>query len=313
VRGRGADRRARPLVHRYGSAEGATPTAVVVHPGALPSTVYRSLADTLAGPESTVRPAMTLWLVDLDRVPEYTESALLGGQPRTSVAEMATTVERELRAAGAIAGGTDWVLAGWSFGGVIAHELTGRLHPAELPRGMVVLDSIAPVPDYTKDDGELDPAMLMPWFAMFLGAKRGVALPLPGDGPVPTLDDVLSAAVTGGALPADTSVAGLGKVYQVFEAGLRRNNLICTGFNAERARVPVTLIRPEGSLLDTPDPLGWEQLTDDLKVVVCPGDHYSMLSDIAAVDTVAAVLRDEVAPPVPVSGDRQNERSFHHV
>jgi thioesterase domain-containing protein len=284
----------------------------VVHPGALPSTVYRPLADTLARSTDT-GPATALWVVDLDRVPEYTESALHGGQPRTNIADMATTVERELRAAGAVAADTRWVLAGWSFGGVIAHELIERLGGAEKPRRLVVLDSIAPVPDYTKDDGELDPAMLLPWFAMFLGAKRGVTLPLADRDTVPTLADVLDAAVASGVVPADTSEAGLSKVYRVFEAGLRRNNLICTGFRARPARVPVTLVRPEGSLLDTPDPLGWEQLADDLKVVGCPGDHYSMLSDAAAVDTVAALLRDEVAPPVPMPGDRREERSFHHV
>lgn len=300
------------MVRRYGTADDATATVVLAHPGALPGAVYRSLADTLARSTDTA-PAVTLWLVDLDQVPEYTASALYGGQPRTTIGEMAATVERELRTAGALATGDPWMLAGWSFGGVIAHELAGRLGPAELPRRLVVLDSIAPVPDYTKDDGELGSEMLLSWFAMFLGAKRGVTLPLPAHDSPPTLGDVLSAAVSTGAVPPDTSVAGLGKVYRVFEAGLRRNNLICTGFHAGTAGVPVTLIRPEGSLLDTPEPLGWDQLTDDLTVVRCPGDHYSMLSDAAAVDTIAAVLRAEATPPVPASGDRQDERSFHHV
>jgi hypothetical protein len=193
-------------------------------------------------------------------------------------------------------------------GGVVAHELSGRLSPTELPRRLVVMDTIAPVPDYTKDDGELSPELLLPWFAMFLGAKRGVALPLPAGGAPLTLDDVLTGAVSSGALPPDTSVAGLGKVYRVFTAGLRRNNLMCAGFQAGPARVPVTLIRPDGSLLDTPEPLGWRQLTDDLAVVGCPGDHYSMFSDAVAVETVATVLREATG-----TGDRLDERSSHHV
>jgi thioesterase domain-containing protein len=280
----------------------------MVHPGAMPVTVYRTLADRLARPPRDGESAVALWLVDLDQVPEYTASALSGGTPRTSIPEMAAAVEEGLRAAGALASGASWVLAGWSFGGVIAHELSGRLSPAELPRRLVVLDTIAPVPDYTKDDGELGPELLLPWFAMFLGAKRGVALPLPDDGTPLTFDDVLSGAVSCGAVPPDTSEAGLGKVYQVFTAGLRRNNLMCSGFRAGPARVPVTLVRPDGSLLETPDPLGWEQLTDDLAVVPCPGDHYSMFSDAAAVETVATVIREATG-----TGDRLDERSFHHV
>lgn len=304
-----ADRRVRPLVRRYGPAEDASATrdVVMLHPGAMPVTVYRTLADRLAQPRDGEFP-VALWLVDLDQVPEYTASALSGGSPRTSIGQMAAAVEEGLRAVGALTPGMPWVLSGWSFGGVIAHELSRRLSPTELPRRLVVLDTIAPVPDYTKDDGELGPELLLPWFAMFLGAKRGVALPLPDAGTELTFDGVLSGAVSCGAVPPDTSEAGLGKVYQVFTAGLRRNNLMCSGFQAGPARVPVTLVRPDGSLLDTPEPLGWGQLTDDLAVVGCAGDHYSMFSDAAAVETVATVIREATG-----TGDRLDERSYHHV
>ncbi len=304
-----ADRQARPLVRRHGPAEdaGTTRDVVMLHPGAMPVTVYRTLAERLARPRDGERP-VALWLVDLDQVPEYTASALSGGTPRTSIREMAAAVEAGLHAAGALAPGAPWVLSGWSFGGVVAYELVNRLSPTELPRRLVVMDTIAPVPDFTKDDGDLSPELILPWFAMFLGAKRGVGLPLPeGERPV-TLDDVLAGAVSSGALPPDTSVAGLGKVYQVFAAGLRRNNLMCSGFQAGPARVPVTLVRPDGSLLDTPEPLGWGQLTDDLAVVGCPGDHYSMFSDPDAVETVATVIREAAG-----TDDRLDERSLHHV
>jgi len=297
------------MVRRYGPAEdvGATRDVVMLHPGAMPVTVYRMLADRLARPRDG-EPPVALWLVDLDQVPEYTASALSGGTPRTSIPQMATAVEEGLREVGALTPGVPRVLSGWSFGGVIAQELSSRLSPTELPRRLVVMDTIAPVPEFTKDDGELSPELILPWFAMFLGAKRGVALPLPeGDSPL-TLDDVLAGAVSSGAVPPDTSVAGLRKVYQVFEAGLRRNNLMCSGFQAGPARVPVTLVRPDGSLLDTPEPLGWGQLADDLAVVGCPGDHYSMFSDAAAVETVATVIREATG-----TGDRLDERSLHHV
>lgn len=297
------------MVRRYGPEDDADATrdVVMLHPGAMPVTVYRTLTDRLARPRDGESP-VALWLVDLDQVPEYTASALSGGTPRTSIREMAAAVEEGLRAAGALAPGMPWVLSGWSFGGVVAYELASRLSSTELPRRLVVMDTIAPVPDFTKDDGDLSPELILPWFAMFLGAKRGVALPLPqGERPL-TLDDVLSGAVSAGALPPDTSVAGLAKVYQVFAAGLRRNNLMCSGFQAGPARVPVTLVRPDGSLLDTPEPLGWGQLTDNLAVVGCPGDHYSMFSDAAAVETVTTVIREATG-----TGDRLDERSLHHV
>ncbi|MEU0580342.1 thioesterase [Streptomyces griseoincarnatus] len=285
-----ARRPAPPLVRAFGAASGLPRRRVlVVHPGALPAGHYAELAAVL--PADTA-----LHVVDLEQVPEYFQAALRGGRADVTVPELARQAADALRAQGLF--DRPWTLVGWSFGGVVGHALTAHLATDELPRRAVLLDSIAPVPAYTRDDEEVGADLVVPWFCMYLAAKRGGTLtaPVPGpagpgdvDGP---LTAVLGQALEHGVLRPGTTLPGLRKVYDAYVDGLLRNNRLVRGFRPGPARVPVTLLRPERGLLDTPAPLGWEQLAGDLTVEHTPGDHYTMLRDPVAVKTTAARALD---------------------
>lgn len=296
---RRSDRRPREVVTRVGKANRGADAVVLVHPGALPGTVYTGLAAALA-------PAATLHVVNLEHVPEYFEAALRGGTPGTSIPALAQRVADELRRRGLTAG--RWCLAGWSFGGVVALELAGLLDPAERPVALLTLDSIAPVPEYTALDGDLDDAVALRWFAMYLGARKGVEIPvveLPARDREGGLRTVWELAREHKAVRADTTLPGLRKVLDTYLQGLVRNNRLAQAYEPRRAPVPVVLVRPERGLLDVPDPLGWQSLAEDLTVLGCPGDHYTMLQDRTAVDRIAGAARDllgDGAEPAPASG-----------
>ncbi|WP_164386850.1 thioesterase domain-containing protein [Streptomyces sp. OM5714] len=258
---------------------------VVIHPGVLPTEDYQELSAAL--------PSRTdLYVVDLERVPEYFQAALSGGHTDTTVLDVASRIADELRVRGLVVG--PWTLAGWSFGGVVAHALTAILTESELPRRTVLFDSIAPVAEYTRAEEEIGLDLVLPWFCMYLAAKRGADVPVPREvlaaddaGVDDALEAVLKAALEHGALRPGTTLPGLRKVYDTYLDGLRRNNRLAAGFEPARSRVPITLLRPERGLLATPDPLGWEQLSDDLSVEATSGDHYSMLSDPVAMKSAA--------------------------
>ncbi|WP_217250869.1 thioesterase domain-containing protein [Streptomyces sp. AC602_WCS936] len=283
-------RPAPPLIQAFGTESGTPRRRVlVVHPGALPAGHYAELATALP-------PHTELHVVDLEQVPEYFQAALRGGRAGTTVPELAATAAGALRSRGLF--DRPWALVGWSFGGVVGHAMTALLDPEELPRRAVLLDSIAPVPDYTRDDDEVGADLVMPWFCMYLAAKRGGTLTAPAAGPAGPgdvdgpLTAVLGQALDHGVLRPGTTLPGLRKVYDAYLDGLLRNNRLVRGFRPGPARVPVTLLRPERGLLDTPAPLGWEQLAGDLRVEHTPGDHYSMLRDPVAMKSAAAIALD---------------------
>ncbi|MGC4893661.1 SDR family NAD(P)-dependent oxidoreductase [Micromonospora sp. DT31] len=293
------DRQPPEVVTRVGEAGPEARAVVLVHPGALPATVYADLAAALA-------PAAALHVVNLDQVPEYFEAALHGGTPVTSIPALAQRVADELRRRALTSG--RWCLAGWSFGGVVALELAGLLAARERPDALLALDSIAPVPEYTALDGDLDDAEVLRWFAMYLGARRGVELPTAGlalGDRESGLRTLLDLAREHGAVRDDTTLPGLRKVLDAYLQGLIRNNRLAQAYEPRRSPVPVVLVRPERGLLDVPDPLGWRSLAEDLTVLGCPGDHYTMLRDRTAVDRITGTARDllgEGADPAPAGG-----------
>jgi thioesterase domain-containing protein len=260
------------------------PRVVLVHPGALPATSYLELAAALL-------PKAELFVVDLEQVPEYFQAALSGGHAEITIGQLAARIDDALWERGLLA--PPWLLAGWSFGGVVGHALTTTLGDDEQPEGLFLLDSIAPVPEYTKPDDELDLGLVLGWFAMYLAAKRGAPVPVSARRLAgATLDAglrlVLDAAVAHGALRPGTPLPGLRKVFNAYTDGLLRNNRLAAAHTPAPTSVPVCLIRPERGLLETEDPLGWRSLAPNLTERRCPGDHYSMLRDQQAVQLIAA-------------------------
>ncbi|MEU3549605.1 MULTISPECIES: alpha/beta fold hydrolase [Streptomyces] len=274
-----------PVVRRFRDAAPDGRTVFFVHPGALAPTVYRALAGAL--PEGD-----GLTVLDLGAVPEYAEAALTGGRAATTVAGLA---ERLLAAVEPPPG--PYTLAGWSFGGVLAVAMADALPAERRPARLVLLDSIAPTEEYKQPDDALEPGLLLDWFSMYLGAKRGRPVRLaPGALDGRSVDDglpvVLDAAVASGALLPDTPLPGLRKLYDTYVDGLLRNNRLTAPHRAAPAPLPVVLVKAERSLVPGDDTLGWLPLAPHgLTVHLCPGDHYTMLDHPDAVDTIARLLR----------------------
>uniref|UniRef100_A0AAU1M0L9 Thioesterase domain-containing protein n=1 Tax=Streptomyces sp. NBC_00148 TaxID=2903626 RepID=A0AAU1M0L9_9ACTN len=281
----------RPVLRTLRDAGGGTAHRIcAVHPGALAAGEWEALAGQL--PEDTA-----LHLLDLGNIPEFLAAALDPRAPVVPVEALADRCLTELRAAGLDS--APYSLVGWSFGGVVAYEIATRLHAAgrgAVLRDLVLLDSIAPVPAFKRTDELLDASMLLDWFAMYLGAKRRrpltVSVPslaAPEDG----LPQVLDAAVTQGLLPQGTELAGLRKLYAAYQGGLSRNNRCTAPYEPGPIDRPLTLVKPERSLLPASGDLGWSGLSaHPVRQVGVPGDHYTMLRDPEAVSAIAGLLAD---------------------
>lgn len=276
----------------------AAPRVYAVHPGALAPGNWQDLAAALPATAG-------FGLLDLQCVPEFLTAALRpagspGGDDEPDVPELARRCLAALTAD--LPAGEPFRLVGWSFGGVIAYEMAAQLTAAgrgDTLRDLVLLDSIAPVAAFKRPDELLQPDMLLRWFAMYLGAKRGTALSvdLPAEVTIENgLELVLKAATAQGLLPPDTEPAGLRKLYGAYVSGLSRNNRCTTPYTPEPLDRPLVLVKPEGSLLPDRGDLGWSLLTPHpLRTLDVPGDHYTMLHEPAAVRAVSELLSGPAA------------------
>lgn len=292
----GAGRRPPAVVRRVRAAGPGGVTAVVVHPGALAPTVYQTLAAAL--PEGD-----GLTVLDLGSLPDYWEPALTGAPADTTVEDLAGRLLAELDATHPDPAP---VLAGWSFGGVVAHTMVALTPRARRPARLVLLDSIAPLDDYQRADDELDTPLLLGWFAMYLGAKRGRAVECPPERlATASADDgltaVLDAATAAGALPADVTLPGVRKLYDTYVDGLLRNNRLTLGHRPAPASVPLVLVKAARSLIPGDRDLGWGPLAHHgLDILPSPGDHYTMLTRPDAAAVIAQALSGRpAAEPAP--------------
>ncbi|MEV0981368.1 thioesterase domain-containing protein [Streptomyces sp. NPDC049915] len=276
----------RPVVHRHRAAAAGSHTVYLVHPGALDVSVHRGLADALPA-------GVGLTVLDLGGLPEYWQAALTGGRAATTIDALASRLQTAVQVAH-LEG--DYVLAGWSFGGVVAHAMASLPARHGRPARLVLLDSIAPVEAYKQDDDALEPSLLLGWFSMYLGAKRGRPLDigaerLAGLGVDDGLKLVLEAAVANEVLLPSTPLPGLRKLYDTYVDGLLRNNRLTDPHRPLPAPVPVVLVKAERSLIPGDRTLGWEPLAPHgLQVHTCPGDHYTMLTRADAAAVVASLL-----------------------
>ncbi|GCB44115.1 thioesterase domain-containing protein [Streptomyces sp. NL15-2K] len=273
-----------PVAQPFRTAAPGRRTVYLVHPGALPAQVHRGLADAL--PEGD-----GLTVLDLASVPEYAEAALTGGRAATTVEALA---DRLLTAMGPVTG--PYTLAGWSFGGVLALAMSHKTPAVRCPERLVLLDSIAPTEEYQQPDDALEPDLLLGWFAMYLGAKRGRPIGLaPGRLAGRGVDDgltvVLDTAVAAGALHPDTPLPGLRKLYDTYVDGLLRNNRLTAPHRPGPAPLPLVLVTAERSLIPDDPTLGWRPLAPQgLTLHRCPGDHYTMLSRPDSLGVIAPLL-----------------------
>lgn len=274
-----------------------------IHPGALPSTVWQSLAARL--PEDSAP-----YVCDLGTVPAYFAAGLDPTAPVAGVGDLAALCLAELTAAGLTE--RPFTLVGWSFGGVVAYEIAARLDARGLGgtlEALVVLDSIAPIAEFERAEDELEPARLLDWFAMYLGARRGRRLtvdPRAFEGRRVEEDGLgilLDAAVAQGVLPADTEEAGLRKLFGAFRAGLVRNTRCTAGYLPDPLDRAVTVVRPERTLLPESPDLGWSRLSGrPLVRLDVPGDHYTLLQEPETVAALAALLGGTARATAPRTG-----------
>ncbi|MER6347513.1 thioesterase domain-containing protein [Streptomyces sp. NPDC001595] len=283
----------RPLLTPLRPADPAARPVVAVHPGALPATAWADLADRL--PEDTAP-----YLLDLGAVPEYVTAALDPAAPVVGVRALAARCHTALTAGGLTE--RPLTLIGWSFGGVVGYEIAARLdaegHGGSLQE-LVVLDSIAPVAAFQRPDDALEPALLLDWFAMYLGARRGRRL-VTDAAATCDLDALLRAAVAQDVLPAGTEPAGLRKLYAAFHAGLVRNNRCTAGYLPDPLDRSVTVVKPERSLLPASPDLGWSGLSGrPPRHLAVPGDHYTMLREPETVTALTALAATAPQPAGP--------------
>lgn len=255
-------------------------TLFLVHPGALEADVHLTLAGAL--PEE-----VGLTVLDLSGVPEYATAAFTGGQADTTIEALAGRLLDEFAR---LHDGRPYVLAGWSFGGVVAQAMVEQQSPGVRPVRLVLLDSIAPTQAY-KPGESLEPAMVLRWFSLYLGVKRSREITLDftelaACGHEDGLLVVLGAAIASGALRPDTPIYGLRKLYETYTDGLLRNNRLTAPYSPSPASVPLVLIHADRSLIPGDPTLGWDELAPHgLETHSSPGDHYTMLTrpDAAAV------------------------------
>ena len=281
----------RPVLNEV-AGDGGGPLVAMVHPGVFPATVYRRLADDVVGELGT---GCDVVVLDLTAVPEYWRATMAGGPPDITIEEIADRFNAELAERAAKAPVT--VLVGWSFGGTVAYAMVERGRAARAPE-LLLLDSIAPAERFPEDMSLARPVLLS-WFAKYLGAKRGVPIPLTkNDFATNSVEDGLAmirdAAAERGAMRADTAVVGLRKLYDTFVDGLVRQTKLTNAYQAPPAPHELTLVKPDGSLRPATPDLGWSAIAaEGITVHGGPGDHYTMLSDPAATEVIAGLIADK--------------------
>lgn len=257
----------KPLPPADRGGAGDRPRILLVHPGTLPATVYETLAGELTG--------IALDVVDLSAERAYAHAGLDPRTPDPTLDELAGTVMRRVAAGGAVT-----VLAGWSFGGLVAAVVAERTVPGT---PLLLLDTVAPVSDVGTAREQVPR-----WFADYLGWRAGKPLPPPAGEPwAASLDELYEPALAAGALAPDTSRGGFRMLARAYTAGLERNFRIASAARAPRP-VRACLVKPEQGLIPEAPANGWEEFSDDMTVAGCSGDHYSMLTDTASVTTIAA-------------------------
>lgn len=263
-------------------------TVCMVHPGTLPVTVYRALA--LALP-----PRIKLVILQMRLIKEYRQ-AMSGERADITVERLA----RDL--AGQLPGQGRSVLAGWSFGGLVALAIADLLDRGTPARRVVLLDTVASWRETGLSERAIRPDQALTWFCMLLGARVGQAFPVEPMRLRGALDDALThicaLGIERSVLPPDSTVPWLRGLFDGFIDGMRRNGRMAEAYRPRRIPSRLILVKPEGSLFPGDSSLGWRSVAGPgLSVITSPGDHYSLLTDPAAVAHLAAVFRSLTGDP----------------
>lgn len=224
-------------------------------------------------------------IVDLAADPAYAHAGLDPSVPDPRLEDLAKTAGHD--------GAPIDLFVGWSFGGLVALEAARYVEP---PPPVLLLDTVAPLEEMVEVRTKVQR-----WFADYLSWRAGQRLAMPCEEPGPgRLEELYEPALAAGALSPDVTAGGFRMLSRAYAAGLERNARIAGAAAAPRLST-VTLVRPEQGLLDDAPANGWEVFVDEVRVVACAGDHYSMLTEAGSVAVIAA----EIERVVGLSGSRE--------
>jgi thioesterase domain-containing protein len=243
---------------------GARPPLVCVHPGGGSVMGYHALARHLGSDQ----PVFGLEARGLDD----------GAEPLTTVEDMAEVYLAAVR--GAVPEGP-YVLAGHSFGGVVAFEMARRLLADGQRVALLAMIDVWRAPsDFEPSDR--DRALFADGFAHDLGVSLDrVHIAWDHFWSLPTgaqIEYALDVALTSRLLPPDVSLAQVRrylKLHLTSVEAMRR-------YSPRPIGCPIVLFRAEEELSMTPrDPgLGWAALaTGGVDVQTVPGSHFTVLQE----------------------------------
>jgi thioesterase domain-containing protein len=239
----------------------------LIHPGALSASSWARLASHL--------PAGTpVKVVELETITRYWSA-----DPDLTVEALADRLHARFAVP------RERVLVGWGVGGVVADAL------ATPSRRVVVLDGCA-AGALPSEPGE---AELLRSFAMYLGARRGVRLPVERERMGAGLEYIRAVATAVGALRADTTVAAVRRAYDAHVGRMLRDHRLVAGY--EPSGEPVTVVKAARSIAPRSRALGWDRY-GPVELLASGGDHYSMLTEPAPAAHLALLLRRWLRPPL---------------
>ncbi len=226
-------------------------------------------------------------------------------EPHDSVDEMARDYIAEIRR---LQPEGPYLLAGHSFGGVVAFEMARQLERDGEPLAFLgMFDSVAPlsVHDESSGDDRQEDALRLTAMAETIGRFLGQPVEvsreelstLPADAQI---DAVVEALKRARALPPGDEQQLIRNLLHVSKAHIRGHR----AYRPQAAPVPITLFRVEDAQQsDYPsadpqlllkDSLGWDTLTTArLRIVKTSGNHVTMLG-AAHAEGLAALLRSHL-------------------
>jgi thioesterase domain-containing protein len=186
-----------------------------------------------------------------------------------------------------------YLLGGWSMGGIVAFEMARQLTSlGEHVTLLALFDS--KIPNLDERQIAADETALLWSFARDLGLQHKRLRDLPDDlfASQPDVQErrLFELAKTAGMLPANTEIAQVRKLLQVFKTNVRA---MCGYVPREYAGTVRLYKARDEAARDLADPrLGWgETAARGLEIHTIPGTHYTIMRE-PHVRTLAAQLRD---------------------
>jgi thioesterase domain-containing protein len=262
-----------PLVTIQG--EGAATPFFCVHPGG--GGVFRYLE--LARHLGAGRPFHAFQAAGLDDDAQ---------EVAASVEEMAARYVEAMRG---VQPGGPYMIGGWSFGGLVAFEMSRQLQAQGEEVSLLALFDTMPPEPKAKRLKENDLSLLLS-FVLDMGLSPGALSLDAGELKKLGLEDrlaaVLAEAKGAGVVPPDVTFADVQRLWRVFITNWRAQQ----GYRAQPSAARITLFQAAEAPPRRKRRPRWEDFTDaGVEVYTAPGNHYTMVGE-PHVRTLASQLGD---------------------